>query len=366
MKPTSVFLKLCTLLLLTILSSCIKKNNALTINDQTFSIDENSTSGTFTGRILAYDEDGQVLSYSILSGNTNDAFDISEKDGILTVRSENAIDYETNRRFILLVEVKDNKNRIANANIIINLNNIDPPASGLYLYCPFNGNTNDLSGYNNDGIDYTSHNYVQGKRSLALDFNGTSDYIQLTKIFNSEYGLSFSFWLKTRGANGPENNGAIISKYSMVSHSRCFMVYSFGAYGTRSDNRLCAAFYKYGTSSGIHDHVKSYLEPDELTIFPNPALWTISNPMRLIPGIWTHCLVNVTSTTIETWINGVLCTKKLREYNTYFDSMTEPILIGNNYAIGEGSNNHFNGILDELRIYNRGLTNDEIKTLFKE
>jgi hypothetical protein len=33
---------------------------------------------------------------------------------------------------------------------------------------------------------------------------------------------------------------------------------------------------------------------------------------------------------------------------------------------GDGSNNHFNGMPDELRIYNRGLSNDEIRTLFKE
>jgi hypothetical protein len=108
------------------------------------------------------------------------------------------------------------------------------------------------------------------------------------------------------------------------------------------------------------------MDQEELTIFPNPALWTISNPMRLTTETWTHCVINVTGTTIETWINGILCVKKLREYSTYFDVLSEPVLIGNNYAIGEGSNNHFNGILDELRIYNRGLTNDEIRTLFKE
>jgi hypothetical protein len=241
-----------------------------------------------------------------------------------------------------------------------------PPTDGLLLYLPFNGNTDDLSGNNNNAIDYTSHKYVKGKRYFALDFDGKSDYLQLQYSINSENGLSFSFWLKTRGANGAENNGAIVSKYNMSRQTRCFMIWSFGSYDTRGDNRLSAAFYKYGTSSGIHDYVKSYMEPVELAIFPNPALWTISNPLRLTPDTWTHCVINITNTTIETWINGVLCVKKLREYSTYFDTDSEPVLIGNNSAIGEGSNNHFNGALDELRIYNRGLTNDEIRTLFKE
>ena len=231
---------------------------------------------------------------------------------------------------------------------------------------PFDGNVNDLSSSGNNGIDFTSHNYIAGKRSQALDFNGTSDFVRLTNTINSKYGLSFSFWVKTRGPNGAENNGSIISKYSKINNTRCFMVYSFGSYATRNDNRLSAAFYEYGYSSGEHDMTKSYLETGELLVYPNPALWTITNPIRLVPGEWTHCLVNLTPTTIETWINGKFCTKKTREYLSYNNNDSEPVLIGNNYDIGEGTNNHFNGVLDELRIYNRGLTVKEIKTLFKE
>jgi hypothetical protein len=101
-------------------------------------------------------------------------------------------------------------------------------------------------------------------------------------------------------------------------------------------------------------------------VFPSdPSLWTILNPKRLATGNWTHCVVNVTGTTIEAWLNGVLCTKKQREYDTYFDSPDEPVYIGNNLALGGGTNNHFNGVLDELRIYNRGLTKDEIQILYK-
>jgi len=242
----------------------------------------------------------------------------------------------------------------------------DPPTSGLILYYSFNGNINDASGYNNNGINYTSGKYVPGKRGQALDFNGTTDYIQLTNSINSENGLSFSFWIKSRGAIGTENNGVIIGKYNMTSHLRSFVIYSFGSGETRNDNRLSAAFYRFGYSSAVHDNVKSFLEPGELSAYPSdPSLWTILNPKRLAPGTWTHCVVNVTGTTIEAWINGVLCTKKQREYNTYFDSPDEPVYIGNNLALGSGENNHFNGIIDELRIYNRGLTRDEIQILFK-
>ena len=365
MKATTIFQKFSVLVLFIILSSCAKKNSPPTISDQTFSIDENSISGTLVGKVAASDEDGQVVSYSIKSGNLNDAFAISDS-GKIAVKNEVAMDYETNPVFNLLVEVKDNKGKSSFGTINVNLNNQVIPTTGLLLYMPFDGNVNDLGPFMNNGIDHTSQNYVDGMRSQALDFNGTTDFIQLTNTINSQYGLSFSFWIKTRGAVVTENNGSIVSKYSKINDTRCFMVYSFGANDTRSDNRLSAAFYEYGYSSGIHDMTKSYLEPSELVVFPNPALWTITNPTRLVVGEWTHCVVNLTSTDIETWINGKFCTKKSREFPSYSTDSNEPVLIGNNYDIGDGTNNHFNGIIDELRIYNRGLTNDEIKTLFKE
>jgi hypothetical protein len=238
---------------------------------------------------------------------------------------------------------------------------------GLLFYYPFNGNVNDASGHKNNGIDYTSGNYVSGIRGKALDFNGTSDYIELSRTINSGNGLTFSFWIKSRGAAGTENNGVIIGKYNMSASNRCFLVYAFGAYEARSDNRLSAAFYKEGFSSAYHDNVKSWLSAEELKVFPSdPSLWTIANPVRIETGKWTHCIINVTETDIEAWVNGILCTKKHREHPLYFDSGYEPVYIGNCLHLGAGSDNHFNGVIDELRIYNRGLTSEEIHILFSE
>jgi hypothetical protein len=243
---------------------------------------------------------------------------------------------------------------------------VTAPSDGLILYLPFNTNVYDASGNNNDCISFTSLRFVKGKRGNGLDFNGTSDYLQLKNTLNSSNGLSFSFWMKSRGANGIENNGVIISKYNMTRQQRCFMIYSFGSGTARNDNRLSAAFYKYPYSASIHDNTKSYFEPAELTIYPtDPSYWTLSHPQRIETGTWTHCVVNMTPTTLEIWFNGVLCTKKRREYNTYFDTPDEPVYIGNNPACGDGSNNHFNGVIDELRVYNRELTTDEIQTLLK-
>lgn len=241
----------------------------------------------------------------------------------------------------------------------------EPPELGLILHMSFDNDIKDRSVFANHGIDYTSGTYVDGRWDEAIDLNGYSDYIKLTNTIYAGEGLSFSFWIKSRGAYGTENNGAIVSKYNMTGHQRSFMIYSFGAYETRSDNRLSAAFYKQSYSASLNDHVKSYLERSELDIFPDPTLWTILSPRRIEKDKWMHCVINVTENEIQAWLNGVLCVKKKREHSEYFDSDTEAVYIGNNMSGGAGSNNHYNGALDELRIYNRELTAKEIQILYK-
>jgi len=366
MNIKSKLLRISFILIIIAVTSCIGNDDENDGFNQKFKIDENSIAGTIVGQIATNGFDRPGMVFSIIDGNTDDAFAVSSPSGTITVKSESAIDYEKNPVFFLVVKISDQQNSVTTGIIEIRLKNIEPPAYALYLYLPFDGNLSDMSTFSNYGIDFTSHKYVQGKKKLALDFNGSSDYVELSQPFFSGYGLSFSFWIYTRGAKGNENNGSLVSKYSMTSNHRCFTVNSFGAYDARTDNRLSAAFYREGTSSGIHDNVKSYMEAEELPLFPSPQNWSLINPKRLVPNVWTHCVINMTSTAMEAWINGELCVRKLRDWGEYFDSQYEPILIGNNYAIGEGSNNHFNGILDELRIYYRGLSKEEITTLFKE
>jgi len=67
-------------------------NLAPVINDQSFTVNENSANGTTVGTVVASDPDtGQTLAYSILSGNTSGAFAINPSSGIITVANANAL-----------------------------------------------------------------------------------------------------------------------------------------------------------------------------------------------------------------------------------------------------------------------------------
>lgn len=105
--------------------------NILDLNEQpnilpptTFSINENSPSGTVVGSITAVDQDqGQTLTYSITGGNTNNAFAINSATGQIRVLTQAALDFETTPVFNLQVTVVDNGSpqQFRTANVTINV-----------------------------------------------------------------------------------------------------------------------------------------------------------------------------------------------------------------------------------------------------
>ena len=85
----------------------VTTNQAPTITEASFNLVENSSNGTVVGTIQASDPDGDTLSYTILSGNTDQAFSLNSATGILIVSDSTALDYETTPVFSLLVQASD-------------------------------------------------------------------------------------------------------------------------------------------------------------------------------------------------------------------------------------------------------------------
>ncbi|MFY0598278.1 MAG: cadherin domain-containing protein [Cyclobacteriaceae bacterium] len=92
-------------------------NNTPIISDQSFSVEENTDEGIEIGTVMATDSENDALSFSITSGNTRDAFTLSET-GVLSVATASQLDFETTPTFNLTVEVSDG-NSSASANVTI-------------------------------------------------------------------------------------------------------------------------------------------------------------------------------------------------------------------------------------------------------
>ena len=106
-------------------------NEAPVVHPATFFIDEHNTDGgnnpSFVGKIIAYDPDNvdndrsirdtgsdnikngryQSLAYNITEGNINSVFIIDESSGIISVRPNATLDYESLPNYKLTVEARD-------------------------------------------------------------------------------------------------------------------------------------------------------------------------------------------------------------------------------------------------------------------
>jgi len=119
-----IFLPLCLFL-----TSCERNENKPVFHDQDFYVDENSAKSTIVGVLEASDPDeGQQLSFEILTGNTNNAFIIDPKSGVLYVNDPVQLDFEKTPLFELQILVSDNFKDDpleSEANVAIHLNDLN-------------------------------------------------------------------------------------------------------------------------------------------------------------------------------------------------------------------------------------------------
>ena len=205
--------------------------------------------------------------------------------------------------------------------------------------------TADSSTYKNEGtisgaMWTTSGRIGQG----ALSFDGTDDYFSITH--STSLGLSgavpFSIDLWVRGINAtsdPSNCETLITKTPEGSCSGGYYIwYDNGRSGEQFKNRVNFGFH-HGCSK---------------------ASVVSSNRTNWDPTAWYHI--------VGTW-DGTTNTNSLKLYiNGELDAQTTPqypTILGNtaNLLIGKwGTNNDYlKGLIDEVKIYKRALSGEEIK-----
>lgn len=205
------------------------------------------------------------------------------------------------------------------------------PTTGLVGYWPFSGNANDMSGNGIDGTVTGSTLTVDrfGNTNAAYSFNGTSNFISLTGL-NCPNDWSVSFWYLSNSTNAFD------------------MQYLFGT-------GIGSAWGRgIGISGGGNAHItgKKLISYDGTSETGNWAMGpTYTN------AIWYHVVV----------------VDSANYHRVYFDNVAFPnALLSNidltNITIGKRSDNvwYFNGIIDDIRIYDRILTPTEITALYNE
>lgn len=112
-------------------------NDAPTVADQSFTIEENSQYGSFVGHVEASDPDGYQLTGQIVSGNENGAFAFNSYDRTLYVANPSLLNFETNPTLTLVVRISDGGSPVGSslATITVNLadvNELPQPAAAAF------------------------------------------------------------------------------------------------------------------------------------------------------------------------------------------------------------------------------------------
>ena len=106
----------------------LNDNAPIITASQSFSIDENSADDTSVGTVAATDADATATTYqnwTIVGGNTNNAFAIDSDTGELTVNTSSELDTETTPSYSLSITVSDGVNTANAETVTISVNDLN-------------------------------------------------------------------------------------------------------------------------------------------------------------------------------------------------------------------------------------------------
>jgi hypothetical protein len=200
--------------------------------------------------------------------------------------------------------------------------------NGLVAHYKFEDNANDSSGNGNNGTANGGVTYTTGVvGSKAASFDGVDDYINIGSIYDVDTNdLGISLWVSF-DTNASDNQFLTNGSTSM------------------SDQNYFALTYANGGTSKIRFASQG-------DTWEN--LYTSSTQST---DTWYYIYIEKVGSTAKIYIDGVLSSSSSDHGGD----------IGNVYdwVIGKGHQDQlFDGLIDDLRIYNRALTTDEISTLY--
>jgi hypothetical protein len=213
----------------------------------------------------------------------------------------------------------------------------DIPSNGLVGWWPFNGNAEDESDYNNDGTVYgaTLTEDREGNPNAAYNFSGELDFIEVldnnTLDFTNSYSLSA--WYRTTNPNLADQ--AILGKgrhefgtgYHLLFNSLSKIQFGFNN-GEDYENSTI--------NSGVTTQITDILESN-----------------------WHHVVGTYDGTTAKLFIDGVLVNFLEIEYTLW--NSEQSLLFGKETY---GLNRQFDGDLDDIGMWDRVLSENEIEKIF--
>ncbi len=212
-----------------------------------------------------------------------------------------------------------------------------PMDDSMVGYWKFEGNAKDASGNGNDGTVVGATLTEGGKVGKAYLFDG--DYVDIGNEANFDFERTDKFsveaWIKPAAGTIAGGSWMIVAKADTVSPYTGYLLFN-------SDGKLGACMYP---SSGS----------------PNDRIYLDTNK-NLVADVWQHVAMSYDGSGsafgVKLYINGVE-----EPVTVHYDALTTSILTNINVNIGarNSGSSQFNGTIDEVAVYKKALSEDEIK-----
>jgi hypothetical protein len=217
----------------------------------------------------------------------------------------------------------------------------EPNTAGLVGHWKLDGDTLDYSGLNNHGTAGGDPTFVVGKvGSGALSFDGIDDSVEVPDgpALDLDSTLTITVWV-----NVPDLDLNAPAPYFLVCKQPS---------GTAGDNYPGNYEFRIQANTGILEFGHQETEGEQFTFYTSDS--------SIAVGQWYHVAVTVTKGEfVEFYIDGVAAGSA--EQSTNFGVLNdEPVRIGVRKDLKTSFNTFFNGLLDDVRIYDYSLSYGEI------
>jgi len=204
--------------------------------------------------------------------------------------------------------------------------------NGLVGYWPFCGNANDESGNGNDGTvngaTLTEDRF--GAMGKAYDFDGMDDLIETTLTNIQTQNYTISCWYNSLlNIQGDQEISLVVSRDSPYATNGLY-IYFIG-----------------GQPHYYFDRSRCYLSNT-----------LISDTINLNNGTWNNYVAIFNNGFMSIYSNGILVDTL---------STSEPLCVNGNFVFGNDNilpNRFFKGSLDDIGIWNRALSAEEVQQLY--
>jgi hypothetical protein len=199
-----------------------------------------------------------------------------------------------------------------------NINNTIGWTNNLIAYWPFDGDLLDKSGNGNNGINYGATSTV-GKINQAMSFDGINDYIEVassSSINISGDKITLEAWVNLNSLPAVGSRWVVFAKTDA-----------------------------YALQVADEGKVRVYLG--------SSSVFVQTDSVEIVAGSWYHLVATYDGSSVKIYVNGLL-KKQVARIGNQSTSLNN-LIIGAKVPSG-----YFNGLIDEVKIYDRALDITEV------